>query len=200
MALAPQAASQIGNSQFVIFDKFEKMNTKVARQNLPANQVAWMENLQPIAANDLQAVPGPSASLTTLSGKTVSREFPANIGNTDYIIQFNTDGSCIAVNASSGAQTVIAGPGAFSLTPDMTVYSSQRILIIDPQGGYATWDGTLLIAPTQVSPNIQGTNGGTFAATPAVAITGGSGSGATATAIMGGSGSSQFVASIKLTF
>src|ERR1700719_3489541 len=123
MALAPQAASQIGNSQFVIFDQFEKMNTKVARQNLPAKQVAWMENLQPIAANDLQTVPGPNTPLTTLTGKTVSREFPANIGATDYIIQFNTDGSCIAVNTNTGAQTVVATAGTFSATPDMTVYS-----------------------------------------------------------------------------
>jgi hypothetical protein len=199
MALAPQAASQIGNSQFVIFDQFEKMNTKVARQNLPAKQVAWMENLQPIAANDLQSVPGPAASLTTLAGKTVSRSFPANIGATDYIIEFNTDGSAIAVNANTGAQTVIATAGKFSTTPDMTVYSSARILIMDATSGYATWDGTLFVGSGGVSPNIQVTNGGTFSATPAVAITGGSGTGATATAVMGGSGASQFVASVTLT-
>ena len=199
MPPTPQAASQIGPSQFVIFDQFEKMNTKVARQNLPAKQVAWMENLQPIAANDLQVVPGPATSLTTLSGKTVSRSFPANIGATDYVIEFNTDGSAIAVNANTGAQTVIATAGKFSASPDMTVYSSARILIMDSTSGYATWDGTLFVGSGGVSPNIQVTNGGTFAATPAVAVTGGSGTGATATAVMGGSGASQFVASITLT-
>jgi hypothetical protein len=196
---APQVASQIGPSQFVIFDQFEKMNTKVARQNLPAKQIAWMENLQPIAANDLQSVPGPATSLTTLSGKTVSRSFPANIGNTDYVIEFNTDGSSIAVNANTGAQTVIATAGKFSATPDMTVFSSARILIMDATSGYATWDGTLFVGSGGVSPNIQVTNGGTFSSTPAVAITGGSGSGATATAVMGGSGATQFVASVTLT-
>jgi hypothetical protein len=192
-------SSQIGNSQFVIFDQFEKMNTKVARQNLPAKQVAWMENLQPIAANDLQTVPAANTALTTLAGKTVTREFPANIGAIDYVIQFNTDGSCIAVNANTGAQSTVAGPGTFSLTPDMTVFSSARILIMDTTSGYATWDGTLFVGSGGVSPNIQVTNGGTFAATPAVAITGGSGTGATATAVMGGAGASQFVASITLT-
>jgi len=203
MALSPQSTSQIGPSQFVIFDSFEKMNTKVARQNLPANQVAWMENLQPIAGNDLQTVPGAAASIATLAGKTVAREFPANIGAVDYVIQFNTDGSCIAVNANSGAQTVVAAAATFSTTPDMTVFSSSRILIMDPTKGYATWDGTLFVGSGGISPNIVVTNGGSgYSAAPAVSFTGGAGGnagGATATAIMGGSGATQFVVSVTLT-
>ncbi len=174
------------------------MNTKVARQNLPETEVAWMENLQPIADNDLQTVPGAGTSISTLSGKTVSRSFPANIGAVDYIIEFNTDGSCIAVNASGGAQTVVAAAATFSTTPDMTVFASQRILIMDPTKGYATWDGTLFVGSGGVSPNIQVTNGGTYAATPGVTIAGGSGAGATAHAVMGGAGASQFVAQVVL--
>src|SRR5229473_1341078 len=179
------------------------MNTKVARQNLPANQSSWMENLQPIAANDLQAVPGAAASIATLAGKTVAREFPANIGAVDYVIQFNTDGSCIAVNANTGAQTTVAAAATFSTTPDMTVFGSQRILIMDPTKGYATWDGTLFVGSGGISPNIVVTNGGSgYSAAPAVSFTGGAGGnagGATATAVMGGSGSAQFVASVTLT-
>ena len=190
MALAPQAASQIGNSQFVIFDQFEKMNTKVARQSLPAKQVSWIENLQPIAANDLQAVPGPAASLTTLAGKTVSRSFPANIGNTDYIFEFNTDGSAILVNANTGTQALIFGPGTFSLTPDMTVFSSQRILIMDTISGYATFDGTISVGRGAISPNINVTAGGSgYTSAPAVSFTGGAGGnagGAAATAVISG--------------
>src|SRR6202030_490567 len=189
MALAPQAASQIGNSQFVIFDQFEKMHTNGARQTLPAKQVSWIENLQPIAANDLQAVPGPAASLTTLAGKTVSRSFPANIGATDYIIEFNTDGSAIAVNANTGAQTVIATAGKFSTTPDMTVYSSARILIMDATSGYATWNGTLFVGSGGVSPNINVTGGSGYTSAPAVSFTGGAGGNAgraAATAVISG--------------
>jgi hypothetical protein len=205
MALSPQAASQVGPSQFVIFDSFEKMNTKVARQNLPAKQVAWMENLQPIAANDLQTVPGAAATLATLAGKTVSREFPANIGAVDYVIQFNTDGSCIAVNTNGGAQTVVAAAATFSATPDMTVFSSSRILIMDPTKGYATWDGTLFVGSGGISPNINlvspGFGGAGYSAAPIVSFTGGAGGnagGATAHAVMGGSGATQFVVSVVL--
>jgi hypothetical protein len=198
MGLAPQTVSQIGDSKFIAFTAFEKMNTKVARQNLPETQVSWMENLQPIAPNDLQTVPGAAGTLTTLSGKTIARKFPANIGGTDYVIAFNTDGSCIAINASNGAQTVVAAAATFSTTPDMTVYASARILIMDQTKGYATWDGTLFVGSGGLSPNIQVTNGGTYAATPAVSFSGGSGAGATAHAVMGGSGASQFVAAVVL--
>jgi hypothetical protein len=193
MALSPQSqrrANQVGDSKFIVFSAFKRMNTKVARQNLQENEVSWMENLQPIADNDLQAVPGPNTSITTLSGKTVSRFFPANIGTTDYVIDFNTDGSAIAVNANTGAQTAIAGPGTFSATPDMTVFASSRILIMDATGGYATWDGTLFVKSGGISPNIHITNGGSgYGAPPAVSFTGGAGGnagGAAATAVLSG--------------
>lgn len=189
MALSPQN-QQIGDSKFVVFDAFEKMNTKVARQNLSAKQAAWIENLQPIAPNDLQTVPGAASTLTTLAGKTVSRSFPANIGATDYIIEFNTDGSAIAVNALTGAQSAFAPAATFSATPDMTVFASQRILIQDPTGGYATWDGTLFVKSGGISPNIVLTSGGSgYGAPPAVSFTGGAGGnagGATATAVLSG--------------
>jgi len=162
-----------------------------------------MENLQPIAANDLQTVPGPNTALATLAGKTVTRQFPANIGATDYVIQFNTDGSCIAVNAVTGAQTVVAAAATFSTTPDMTTFASSRILIMDPTKGYATWDGTLFVGSGGISPNIVLTSGGSgYSAPPAVSFTGGAGGnagGATAVAVMGGSGATQFVVSVTLT-
>jgi len=203
MALLPQRVSQIGDAKFIIFDDFAKMNTKVARQNLSEREVAWQENLQPIAGNDLAAVPGPATTLTTLAGKTVARRFSASIGTTDYIISFNTDGSCIAVNALTGAQSTVAAAATFSTTPDMTVFASSRILIMDKTGGYATWDGTLFVGSGGISPNIVVTNGGSgYSAPPAVSFTGGAGGnagGATATAVMGGSGGSQFVVSVTLT-
>jgi len=191
MPASPQtASSQIGPAQFVIFDQFKKMNTKIARQNLSPQEVAWMENLQPIAANDLQTVPGAAPTLATLVGKTVARQFPANIGANDYVIQFNTDGSAIAVNANTGAQTVIAGAGKFSTMPDMTVFSSARILIMDSTSGYATWDGTLFVGSGGVSPNINVTAGGSgYTSAPAVSFTGGAGGnagGAAATAVISG--------------
>ncbi len=185
-----QQSSQVGDSKFIPFLEFEKMNTKVARQNLPEKQVAWMENLQPIAPNALQTVPGAATTLATVTGKTVSREFQANLSGTDYIIFCATDGSITAVNAGNGAQTVVAAAATFSAIPDITVFSSSRLLIMDPTGGYATWDGTLLVKSGGISPNIHITSGGAgYTTAPAVTFTGGAGGnagGATATAVIAG--------------
>ena len=181
------------------------MNTKVARQNLPAKQVAWMENLQPIAPNDLQTVPGAATSIASVGvfPNVVTREFPANIGGIDYVIMFFTAGQCVAINTANGAISNVAGFATFSTAPDMTVFSSSRILIMDPTSGYATWDGTLFVGSGGISPNIVVTNGGSgYSAAPAVSFTGGAGGnagGATATAVMGGSGATQFVVSVTLT-
>ena len=185
-----QQSSQVGDSKFIPFLEFEKMNTKVARQNLPEKQVAWMENLQPIAPNALQTVPGAATTLATVTGKTVSRKFQANLSGTDYIIFCATDGSITAVNAGNGAQTVVAAAATFSATPDITVFSSSRLLIMDATGGYATWDGTLLVKSGGISPNIHITSGGAgYTTAPAVTFTGGAGGnagGATATAAIAG--------------
>lgn len=198
MARTPQQAQdggQTGPSRFLIFDKWSKLNTKVARQNLPDDQLAWLENLQPISENVMQAVPGPQPSIATLAANA-ARFFYANIGNTDYLIAFLTNGACVAVNVSTGVTTTVAAAATFSQTPDMVVFSSARLLIMDPTAGYVTWDGTLLVKSGQVSPNINVTNGGSgLSGTPSVTISGGSGSGATATAtVVGGS-----VVSVNLT-
>jgi hypothetical protein len=194
-----QPETKTAAPKLITFDRFEKMNTKPARQNLSEHEAGWMENLQPVEANDLKVVPAALAAISTVSGKVVTRMFPAAFSGIDYMIFFATDGSCTAVNLATGAQTTVAPASTFSSTPDMTIFGSSRILIIDTTAaGYSTWDGTLFVESGGVSPNIQVTAGGTYSATPAVTITGGSGSGATAHAVMGGSGASQFVASVVL--
>lgn len=186
-AQADPGAAQRQVSKLIVMTGWKKMNTKVARQNLPDDEAAWIENLQPISPNVLKAVPGASPTLTTVTGKTVARQFAANIGGTDYDIFFGTDGSCTAVNAVTGGQTVIAAAGSFSGTPDMTVYASQRILIMDTVGGYATWDGTLFAFRGGLSPRIVVTAGGSgYTVAPSVSFSGGHGSGAAATAVVSG--------------
>lgn len=197
MATAPQPKPH----KYIVFTKFKKMNTKVDRPALEENELAWIENLIPIGSNKLQTVPAPlSPQIATITGKTLSRTFGATIGNNDYVIAFTTDGGGYAINVNTGSQVQFASTGFFSHTPgpDITVYASERILIMDPTANYATWDGTLFVGSGGVSPNIQVTNGGTYSSTPTVTITGGSGTGATAHALMGGSGSNQFVGEVVL--
>jgi len=142
-----------GPRQFIIFDNMPKMNTRPMRQNLSEKEAYWIENLQPIAGNDLQVVPAPLFPLTLVPGKTVARQFstsllsdPTNPNSSliDYIIYFATDGSATAARADNGAAVVFAPPGTFSTTPDLTTYSDSMVLIADPIAGYSSWDGAIL--------------------------------------------------------
>lgn len=194
--------------KFILFDDLPKMNTKPMRQNLTEQEAAWMENLQPVAGNDLVVVPAPLFALTNVVGKTVSRMFPAAIRTTvadptaptdDLIIFFATDGSATAINAADGYQVEFAPPGTFVTPSDMTTYNGERILIADPGvtnpsapggftgAGYSTWDGATFVSAGGVSPNFNISNVGTgYTSQPAVTISGGSGSGATAYAVVSG--------------
>ena len=185
--------------KYINFGKFKKLNTKVSRQALPENELAWLENLMIIGENNLQTVPAPLGPFVSIPGEVTYRSYWANINNNDYIIVFTTAGGGWAINRTTNALVQFAPDGTFS-NPDMTVYASERILIIDPNPltGYSTWDGVLFIKTGQVSPNINITNGGTYNATPTVTISGGSGSGASAVAIMGGTAPNQFVGQVEL--
>jgi hypothetical protein len=194
MARGPQpmqdggvGSAQRAATKFIIFSGIEKINTRSSRDALAENEAAWLENLQPIAANNLLTIPAPLAKLTTLAGTETSAEFfGANIGAVDYVIVFTNAGAGIAVNLASGMQTTFAPDGTFS-NADMTVYASQRILIMDPVAGYCTWDGTVFVKSGGVSPNINVTAGGSgYTSPPTVTISGGTGSGATATATVAG--------------
>src|SRR5580765_7483964 len=82
-------SAQHASSKFIVFSGITKINTKAARDALPENEAAWLENLQPISENNLVTVPGPLAPLTTLPvGEISSTFYSANIGAIDYVIAF----------------------------------------------------------------------------------------------------------------
>ena len=172
----PQRAA----SKFILFSDIAKINTRSARDALPENEAAWLENLQPVAANNLIVVPAPLSPLTMLSGEIVSEMFSANIGAVDYVVVFTMAGAGIAINADTGVQTKFAPDGTFT-NPDMTVYASQRILMMDPSSGYTTWDGTLFVGGGGISPVVDVTNGGSgYITAPPITFSLGTGSGAVA--------------------
>jgi len=171
-------------SKFIVFEQFEKMNTQSVRQALSEKELAWLENLQPIAPNNLTTVPGPLGSLTSLT-ETIFSKFYANLGTVDYIISFTTVGSGWATNIATSVSTRFAPPGTFT-NPDLTVWESQDVLINDIKAGYSTWNGTVFVRQGGVSPVISITASGSgYTSAPTVAINGGSGTGATATATIG---------------
>src|ERR1700685_4306190 len=125
--MPPPGQTQRAESKFIVFEQFEKMNTQSVRQALNEKELAWLENLQPIAPNNLTTVPGPSPPLTNITA-TIFAEYFANINNTDYIISFTTDGAGWATNIATAVATTFAAPGSFT-DPDATTWESEYVLI-----------------------------------------------------------------------
>lgn len=188
---------QRSQSKFIIYENFEKLNTQSARQGLSERELAWLENLQPVAPNKLVIIPAAVATALATLSTNLTLSYYADLGGTDYLICFQSDGSASAVNLSTAAINQFAAPGTFGTGvdennnynplyfPDCTTWQASRVLIYDWIAGYCTFDGTLFVKQGQVSPNITITDGGSgYGAAPSVTISGGSGTGATAVAVV----------------
>lgn len=188
MADLPQpGGGQRSQTKFIVFEEFTKMNTQAARQGLSEKELAWQENLQPIAPNNLQIVPAAAASALANLPEVPSLVFYSVISGTDYFVAFTTSGSAFAINISNGAVNNFAADGTFSSAPDLTTWQAQRALINDISAGYCTFDGTLFVQSGQVSPNLTIESGGQgYASGAVISITGGSGTGAAGIAVTNG--------------
>jgi hypothetical protein len=175
-------APQVPPTKYAVFADFSGgMDTQPSRYGLDEKKAAWMENLQPIAANKLLGVPGPAVALQTIVGKNIIKQFEFNFGLTsDYLMQFTSDGALYAVQNPGGNLITVAPAGTFSgQPPDCTTLGTTRLLIADSFAGYCTWDTVIFAHQGTVSPNIIVTAGGSGYSAPVVTTTGGSGSGDT---------------------
>ena len=178
---------QRDQTKFIVFENFEKMNTQSIRQSLSEKDLAWLENLQPIAGNNYLTVPAHAAigiSVTT-GGEIISTMFYAALNGVDYFVVFTQQGSGYLVNIATGNVNHFAPDGTYTPFPDVTTWQASRLLIADPKAGYGTFDGTVFVGQGGVSPNITVTHGGSgYSTPPTVTISGGSGTGATAHAVV----------------
>lgn len=180
-----QGSQKFQSKDVIVFNQMDGMSTQSVRQDLPEKKAAWMENLQPIAPNNLVCTPAAKAALADLTaqGETTTKMYYFNFGqSTDYIIVFCASGAAYTVTNPGGTKVKFANAATFSTTPDVTQWGTQRILIADATAGYCTYDTTVFVRYGGVSPNILVTAGGSGYVAPTVAITtGGSGAGATGT-------------------
>jgi hypothetical protein len=182
--MAAPGAQQRAISKFIVFENFEKMNTQSVRQALSEKELAWLENLQPIAGNNLTTVPAPLAALAAIA-QTIVSMFYADISGTDYLFAFTTAGSSWTVNVGTGATNKWAADGTFSQAPDLTTWTASRVLINDSVAGYCTYDGTIFAHQGTASPVVTITQGGFgYTSVPSVTISGGSGTGITGVAVL----------------
>src|SRR5215475_14530074 len=107
--MAAPGTNQRAASKYIVFEHLEKLNTQSVRQSLSEKELAWLENLQPIAPNNFVTVPAPLGALTSIV-ETITSQFFAFINGVDYIISFTSAGSGWATNTATGASTRFASP------------------------------------------------------------------------------------------
>lgn len=185
-----------GNADFLEFAGFDGIDTKPPRAGVARNKAAWSNNLMPLGANNLAAIPdcSPDAFYTAPDGLTIIHyDFfgiqPNNIGIGPCLVAFLSDGSAIQVAIDTSAQTTIAPASTFAppagVLPAVRQFGVQYLLIVTEQSlnAYWIWDGNILYGPGTIGPEVDLTDvGSSYTTAPTIALVGGSGTGAAFTA------------------
>jgi hypothetical protein len=138
------AAIEQKKSYFVSKD-FKGVNVKNNRTAIDAGEFSWLENAQPIGFGNIKTISSPQTLANVSFSNTVSYLASANINNSEYIFAFQEDGSCQYVEIETNTQGNLASANTFSnANVQIAQWKNDRILIIDPNNGYKTWDGTNL--------------------------------------------------------
>ena len=139
------AALEQKKSYFVSKD-FKGVNVTNNRTAIGEGEFAWLENTQPIGFGNIRIINAPSNVAGVTFANTVSYMASANIQNTEFLFAFQEDGSAQYVNIETDTLGNLAVSSTFSnANVSIVQWKNERILIIDPNNGYKTWDGTNLV-------------------------------------------------------
>ena len=164
------AASPEQRKQYQVVKSFKALNTKNNRTALDDAEFSWLENVQPIGFGNLKVVNAQGNSTATFSN-TVTTLTNFNVNNTDYIAAFETNGKAEVYNVTSNSVSTLANASTFSAAGVRArQWKDERAIIIDPDKGYKTWDGTNLVTVGCIGP-IGITNAGTnYTTVPTITI------------------------------
>ena len=178
MAAAEQKKS------YQVVKVFKGLNTKANRTAIDENEFSWIENAQPIGSGNIKITPNSVAvednfNVAVSFSNEVVYLTSCNLGVSDYVVGFLADGSAQYFNISNNTTGNVAPAGTFStvgvseLYPiNTTQWYNDRMLILDPDKGYFTWDGNAVISVGSVGV-IGVTNNGTgYTTAPTVVISG----------------------------
>jgi hypothetical protein len=129
--------------QYAVVKDFKGVNTKNSRTVIENGEFGWLENAMPIGFGNLRIIEGNELVNATAFTANVTFMGSVNIQNNEYVLGFQDDGSAQYVNLTANTKGNIAAAGTFSNADVMiTQWKNERALIIDPNNGYKTWDGT----------------------------------------------------------
>lgn len=154
------------------------------------NESWWQENLIKTGEGCLRSLwDQGSPFYTAPNGKTIVYYFFYNIGATNYVAIFLSDGTAVQVNTATGANVTISAvantfynSGVSTQIPVGGQWGTTYALIANnfSPNNYWVWDGTLLYTAGTLSPLITITNGGSnYSSAPTITAYGGLGGGAT---------------------
>lgn len=169
---------------------FGGMDQSATRVGMDDPSFFYVENFIRIGNAKLRTVWDEGDPIYTTSvGKTIVYAFFYNIGATNYVIIFLSDGTAVQVNPVTQAQTVVSSAtGLFyngGQLPCCASWGSQYLLIANNimPNSYWVWDGKVLYSSGTLGPSVVLSSGGSgYTSVPTVTAFGGEGTGATFTA------------------
>ena len=165
MAAAEQKKS------YEVVKNFRGVNTKANRTAIGDDEFFWLENAMPVGYANLKVTPTYDAVGSITFSNTVVNFFSANIGLDDYLIAFESNGSCEYVNLTTNVKGTLASAGTFSTSGmNISQWKNERVLISDPAKGYFTWDATNLVFVGSVGSIGIVSKGSGYTSAPAVII------------------------------
>lgn len=183
-----------GFKQFTPFP-FEGMVQSDSAIGLDDKEFRYIENFIKLGNGNYRTLPDENSPLYTApNGKTIVSFFFFNIGSTNYVINFLSDGTAVQVNSDTGANVTVSAAahtfynsGVSSQLPCCAQWGSQYLLIANniTPNSYWVWDGAILYTAGSLAPLITLTSSGSgYTSPPTVTAYGGSGSGATFSAVV----------------
>ena len=146
------AASPEQKKSYQVIKNFKGLDTKSNRTAITEDEFSWLENAQPIGFGNLRILPNysqvyDSGNVAVVWSHTPTTLTSCNIGLNDYVIAFEDNGSAEYYNIQTNTKGTIAAAGTFSNTGVTTTqWKNERMLILDPDKGYSTWDGNSVVS------------------------------------------------------
>lgn len=145
------------------FRQFKGVVTRANRNAIPEDSFYDLENLQVIGDANIHSTLDKSPALHDYSTDVIYWFQYANVGGTDYVILFSTNGKVFAYNIGGGTSAqinvghLLSGSGS-----RMDQWKNQVVLFIDSTG-YYSWDGTTFSPITGAGVPSSGTEIAVFA-------------------------------------
>lgn len=123
------------------FREWDSVNTQANRSSIPEKSFYNLENMIPVGDANILSVPNISAALADYALDTIYWSESVNLGGTEYIISFATNGKVFAYNIAGGSTQINSALTLLSGANSRLSQWKQQIILFVDATGYYYWDG-----------------------------------------------------------